>query len=222
MVNASLDLRAVSIAIITRHSADCAHKDDPQYKRCNCWKHLRYFDKVKGKMVWRATKQRTWVGAERFKYDFEHDHDPTRRDESAVARVTVREAIDTFIKEKEGQNLSGSILGKYRLELNRLHNYLEPANIFQLEDVTLPHLTGYRATWTTDYPHSMTRRMVQGRLKTFFKYATLAYNLRRSPAEGLAPVRAKSSPTLPYTPEEYQAILDAIPACSLLRIHSSY
>jgi site-specific recombinase XerD len=107
--------------------------------------------------------------------------------------------------------LSGAILGKYRLELNRLHTYLESANIFLLEEVTLPHLTGYRATWTELYQASITRRMVQNRLKTFFKYAALAYDLRRNPAQGLSTIRVEKSPTLPFTEPEYQAILEAIP-----------
>ena len=136
--------------IITRHGVGCAHSDDPQYKRCNCRKHLRWFQD--GKTRWQATKQRTWAGAERVTHEFEQTHDPTRRAEQST-RVTVRDAIDTLIQEKKGQNVSATGLGKYRREPERLHTYLELANVFHLENVTLPHLTGFRATWTTVYQH---------------------------------------------------------------------
>jgi hypothetical protein len=78
MTEAMADPRAVSVTIIVRHSANCARRDDPQYKRYDCWKHLRYFDKAKGKMRWETTQQSTWTGAERVKHEFELKHDPIR------------------------------------------------------------------------------------------------------------------------------------------------
>ncbi len=207
MSEAMTDLRAVSVTLIVRHSADCAHKDDPQYKRCDCWKHLRYYDKTKKKMRWEATKQRTWAGAERVRHEFEQKHDPTRRTEQRP-HVTVRDAIDTFIEGKRGQNLDEKTCYRYRLELDRLHTFLETTGVFNLEDVKLRHLISFRATWTNA---SSTRDQMQGRLKAFFKSATNLYELPRNPVVGLEAIIVDSQQTQPYSPAEYQAILEAVP-----------
>ena len=190
----SFDLRFTSISIIVRHSSDCACKDDPQYRRCSCWKHLRY--SYAGKMIWQPTKHRTWAGAERFLQEYRADHDPSKVKDISKS-VTVREAIDTFVAEKEGQNLSRYVPAKYSLELGRMHDYLETAGVFLLKVVRLPHLTAYRSTWHLWWPEPMSRRMVQGRMKGFFKWARFAYDLQRNPALGLGAIKVTHEPTLP-------------------------
>lgn len=213
-------MNAIPVAtIITRHSADCPYKEDPSYKRCACWKAIRYFAKEPGdsqaKQHFQTTKQRTWAGAERFKRDWEAARDPVRRAETPEA-ISVGDAIAVFLQEKDGQNLSDTVRGKYKREMERLRQFLDtqvsaPGPVFLLQDVTLPHLTAYRATWPEAYPASLTRSKVQERLKGFFKYASLAYNLRRNPAQGLTSIRIDSTATLPFEPEEYEAILQTIP-----------
>lgn len=206
---ATLDLRFTPISIIVRHSADCARRDDPQYKRCTCWKHLRF--SVQNQMYWVPTKQRTWEGAERFKREYLDNHDPTRA-KIVSTRTTIREAIDAFVKEKEGQNLSHYVPGKYRLELDRMHAYLESAGVFLLEDVKLTHLTAFRSTWASNWwPEALSRRLVQGRLRGFFRWTVLAYDLPRNPSLGLGPIKVEHRDTLPLTEAEFKALLAAIP-----------
>lgn len=199
--------------IYVRHSTNCPYRDDEFFKRCTCWKHIRWFGKepsdAKPKPHRIKTKQRTWAGAERVKAEMR-----AARDGSAVAgeevQVTVAQAVDMFLAEKIGQELSASVTGKYRRELDRLRLHLETQGIFRLQDVRLTHLTTYRAKWPELYPGSLTRSKVQERLKAFFKYATLAYNLPRNPVAGLGPLKAQTPPTIPLSlDEEYPALLKA-------------
>jgi integrase len=51
-----------SIEIFVRHSAVCPRRDDPEYKKCNCPKHLRYTHN--GKQRRQSAKTRAWKIAE--------------------------------------------------------------------------------------------------------------------------------------------------------------
>lgn len=50
------------ITIFVRHSRDCAHAGDENWKRCDCRKHLRW--NYEGKQYRKSAKARTWAGAE--------------------------------------------------------------------------------------------------------------------------------------------------------------
>lgn len=203
--------------IYVRHSAGCPYADDELYKRCNCWKHIRWFAQEPGdskpKLHTKKTKQRTWAGAERAKQELiaERNGGVSTIGEKHVA---VAEAVKFFLAEKTSQNLSDSVIQKYTRELERLRIFLDGLEIFRLQDVRLPHLTAFRATWPDLYPETLTRSKVQERLKSFFRYATFAYNLPRNPAQGgkgfgLTPIKVKTSPTMPLEPKEYTALLAA-------------
>jgi hypothetical protein len=47
-----------SIEIFVRHSSACPRRDDPEYKKCNCPKHLRYTHN--GKQHRQSAKTRAW------------------------------------------------------------------------------------------------------------------------------------------------------------------
>ncbi len=203
--------------IYVRHSAGCPYTDDELFKRCSCWKHIRWFAQESGdskpKLHTRKTKQRTWAGAERIKQEMIAERNGGA---SAVEEkhVTVAQAVEVFLAEKSGQNLTDNVIAKYTRELERLRIFLEGLGIFRLQDVRLPHLTAFRATWPELYPETLTRSKVQERLKSFFRYATFAYNLPHNPAQGgkgfgLTPIKVKTSPTMPLEPKEYTALLAA-------------
>ena len=65
------------ITIFVRHSLDCPHTGDEFYKRCDCWKHLRWC--YNGKQQRRATKCKTWAGAERVKREIELSYEIGRQ-----------------------------------------------------------------------------------------------------------------------------------------------
>jgi hypothetical protein len=68
-----------SIDIFVRHSAACLQRDDPEYKKCNCPKHLRYTHN--GKQQRQSAKTRSWKIAEERRRKIEAQFeaaDPTR------------------------------------------------------------------------------------------------------------------------------------------------
>jgi len=91
-------MAAPIITIFVRRDADCNHADEPFYKQCGCWKHLRW--SYNGKQNRRATKSKTWARAERVKREVELSYEiagkPVQRDRPA----TVRQAVETFFRDK--------------------------------------------------------------------------------------------------------------------------
>ena len=197
------------ITIFVRHSGDCPHRGDEFYKRCNCWKHLRW--SFKGKQHRKATKSKTWAGAERTKKErelsFESADKPPKPDEA----VSVDRAIQLFLKDTTGQNMEAVTLRKYRRELGRFQQFCDRQGRFFLQEVRLPDLTEFRSTWDEDYPSSVTRQKVQERLRAFFRYAVNAGFIPRNPAAAMSPIKVDAAPTMPLEPAEYQALLRAVP-----------
>jgi site-specific recombinase XerD len=198
------------LTIFVRHSSACPHRDE-FYKRCDCWKHLRW--SFGGKQYRKAAKSRTWAGAERAKREIELSYEnaalgkPVQTDEA----VSVERAIKVFLADKEGQNMKPVTLKKYRRELGRFQEFCNRRGRFFVQEVGLPDLTEFRSTWEQEYPSSVTRQKVQERLRAFFRYGLNAGFIPKNPAAAMSSIKAQQSPTLPLEPHQYAALLKALP-----------
>src|ERR1039457_1242268 len=201
-------MSAPIITIFVRHSLDCQHTGNEFYKRCDCWKHLRW--SYDGRQYRRATKEKTWAGAERVKREIELSYDAVGKPVEPDRPATIRQSIETFIRDKQGQNLDTAVLGKYRRELGRLVEFCEHQGKFYLPEISLPDLTEFRSSWESDYPSSITRQKVQERLRAFFRYALNAGFIQRNPASAMSPIKAAQAPTLPLTDDQFKKLLSAI------------
>lgn len=198
---------AVPVAtIIARHSLTCPYQGDENYKRCKCWKHLRWFEK--GKQQYKTTKSRTWEGAERFKRNWE----TSRLPQSTQPRiVTVRDAVDAFLDQKRGQGISDGVVKKFERELDRLVAFADDKERHTIQQLTLQDLSEFRTGWNKLYPSSGTRAQVQTRLRGFFRYCVHADLIHKNIASGLSPIKTDRMQTPPLTAEEYTKLLAKIP-----------
>jgi len=93
---------APTLTIFVRHGADCKHAEEPFYKQCGCGKHLRWF--YLGKQNRRATKSKTWAGAEQVKRDVELPWQmagkPAQRDRPSTVRQAVEKPSSTTRKAR--------------------------------------------------------------------------------------------------------------------------
>lgn len=142
---------APTITIFVRHSEGCPNAGDEFYKRCDCWKHIRWTDNKRQHR--RATKSKTWAGAERFKREVELSYEVAGKPAESNRPATVRQSVETFIRDKQGQNLGVGALGKFRRELARLVQFCERRGKFYLPEIGLPDLTEFRSTWNADFRH---------------------------------------------------------------------
>src|ERR1035437_2664962 len=194
------------ITIFVRHAPGCKYAGDEFHKACRCRKHLRW--SLGGKQHRKQAGTRSWAEAEDVKRRLEAQ---LRGDPPPVnsAVMDIRAALDSFIKNKEGQSISPDVIERNRRELTRFADFAEQSGIFTIPGITLPLLTEYRSTWTETYPSSITRALVQKRLRGFLPYCWGGGWLDRFPQ--LTAIKMDEPPTMPLTDAEYAALLAAVP-----------
>jgi hypothetical protein len=103
------------LSVYRRHKKDCEHAGDRFSKKCRCalWLTGTLF----GKSYRKPAKTRSFEAAEKIKRKLENGEEPRQR----LKTVTVKVALDAFIKDCESRNLNRSTLGKYK----RLRTSLE-------------------------------------------------------------------------------------------------
>lgn len=116
-----------------------------------------------------------------------------------------------FLAEKEGRNMNPLTLKKYRRELRRFQDFCNRYGRHFLQEVGLPDLTEFCSTWEQDYPSTVTRQKVQERPRAFFKFGLNADFIPKNPAAAMSSIKAQQSPTLPLEPDQYIALLKAVP-----------
>lgn len=194
------------ITIFVRHTPGCKWAGDEFAKQCKCRKHLRW--SLAGKQHRKKAGTRSWAEAEEVKRRLEAQlrGDPVKVDDGSMS---IRDALDSFIKNKEGQNISGDVVERNRRELARLADFAENSGVFVVRGLSLALLIEYRATWPKLYLSSSTRSLVLKRLRGFLRFCVDNGWLDRAPT--LAPVKVDAPPTMPLTPAEYERLLAAVP-----------
>ncbi len=203
-----------SIEIFVRHSAACPRRDDPEYKKCNCPKHLRYTHN--GKQYRQSAKTRSWKVAEERRRKIEAQFeaaDPTRPISAvtveAKAGTTIEQAINLFVSDKRSQGVSADVLKKYERELDRLKEFMAKRSKFFPHEISVADLTEFRAGWKDRYPSSTTRSKVQERVRGFLGYCLASNLLTLIPI--LSPIQVTTPPTLPLDDAQYEELLAVIP-----------
>jgi len=204
------ELQPPFVTIYVRHSSTCPHRDE-FYRRCDCWKHLRW--SYNGKQYRKTARTRTWAGAERAKREIGFSYEDAALGKTAQndETISVDQAVKVFLADKEGQNMNPVMLKKYRRELGRFQEFCSRQGRYLLPEVGLPDLTEFCSSWEQDYPSSVTRQKVQERLRAFFRYALNAGFIRKNPAAAMPSIKVQQSPTLPLEPDQYAALLKSIP-----------
>lgn len=202
------------IGIYVRHSKNCPFKGDETWKRCNCWKHLRW--RQNGEQERLPTKSRTWAGAEREKRKLElsFENATNGKPESSRQPASVQDAIKMFLTKKA--NKASATLAKYHQTLDKFQAFCNQLGRFFIADVTETDVQQFDRTW--DSHADFTRRNHQERLRAFFRYCVASNEIRLSynPTNQLEHVDVSDrEPTPPYTVKEYQQILATISKCGL-------
>lgn len=194
---------SVDIEVFARHSKNCKYTAQKQSRRCDCPKHMRWT--MAGKQHRKATGTRSWAKAEIVKRELE--------DKLAGRAVAVDgahdlgQAVEVFITDKRVQGVSADVLAKYTRELARLRVYCERHNVYTVRGITRELITGFAATWESQYPSSYTRNKLRERYRGFLRYAFEAQWIERIPA--FPKVRIDEPPTMPLSEEEYDRLLDS-------------
>lgn len=121
---------------------------------------------------------------------------------------------------KRGEDLAENTLYKHTLTLKRLQKFCDREGIYFVKDLTLTHLTTWRATWGFESP--LAKRNNQERVKSFFKFCYDAGIVPANPCAQLSTIQVKADEAnnvRPFEPKEYKKVLKVTPKlliCSTL------
>ena len=112
---------------------------------------------------------------------------------------------------KRGEDLAENTLYKHTLTLTRLQEFCDREGIYFVKDITLGHLTTWRAGWPFESP--LAKRNNQERVKSFFKFCYDAGVIPANPTAQLSTIQVKADEAnnvRPFEPKEYKTILAAV------------
>lgn len=104
-----------------------------------------------------------------------------------------------------GITLAAGTPYKHKLTVSRLETFCNREGFYFIKDITLSHLTTWRARWTYESP--LAKRNNQERMKGFFKFCYEAGLISANPAGQLSSIQVKadeSSRVRPFEPKRVQ------------------
>lgn len=193
--------------VYTRHSADCDHADNSQWRRCRCPKWLRGV-LPSGATVRESAGTRSWEQAERVVRQKEAEADPTRVEELKPRRTTLKDAIRMCLEDEEARGLASSSRKKSRTILERQFQPFCEARKFVYLDQILPiDLTEFRSSWGNG---EATTHRKHERIHSFFSFCVANDMLRKNPMDALKkPKTPDVVPTDYFRPDEFEKIIEA-------------
>jgi integrase len=124
-----------------------------------------------------------------------------------VAKATIEEWRDQFLKDAEARHLTEGTLRLYKLLFRQLTEFATNKGIALANGLDLSALTEFRATWTNLDPLSATKKLE--RLRGIYKFAVQRKIVDENFALGLVAPKVKPNPTLPFPSDEMKRILKA-------------
>lgn len=204
----------MQVILYKRHKNACPNKGDKTYRRCRCAIWLEW--NVGGQQNRKSAKTFSWEDAQEKARQIERAHLDAElgRGGSPAAferPKSVKDAIALFMDSKRGEDLADGTLYRHVLTLKRLQAFCDREGVFFLKDLTLGHITTWRAQWPFESP--LAKRNNQERVKTFFKFCYDAGLIDTNPAARLTAIQVKANEShkvRPFEPEEYTRVLEAV------------
>ena len=203
-----------TVKVYTRHKRTCPKRDRPDWARCNCVKWLYVYRDGKCKLT--SAKTRSWERAEQKARAIRDSFDPTMRLQRQLeAKINHRDlqmeialAVNQFIKEVARLSRAEATRAKYDLTLSRLLIWCasqEPAILF-LSQLDVPTLRCWIHSWTGA---PTTRHNQHQRTIAFFNFCIEQGWIKENPAKKIKKVPRQQEETLPFTREQYDALIEA-------------
>lgn len=202
----------MQVILYKRHKQNCPYKGDKTHRRCRCAVWMEW--NLAGKQTRKSAKTFSWDTAQEKARLVEKAHldaELGRAPAAPVEAKRVEDAVKLFMKSKRGEDLAEGTLYRHQLTLDRLKDYCEREGIYFVKDITLAHLTTWRAQWPFQSP--LAKRNNQERVKTFFRFCYDAGLIEANPAARLSAIQVKANEShrvQPFEPKEYEKVLAAI------------
>jgi site-specific recombinase XerD len=196
--------------IFRRHTSRCPVRRAGRRSfqcRCPVWLDTR----INGKRVLASLHTTNWqdgqVAAENREQNGEQPQPPqTVEQVEKPSEVTIEEALKLFLARVKDRGLRPSSVAKYELLSGQMQRFTESRKIHLLCDLTLDLLEQFQGQWKAG-PLAKGKRLE--RVRQFFRWAHARGWLDENPAAGLEAPIIRTRPTLPFTSEEVEKILEA-------------
>lgn len=192
-----------ALALYRRHLAECPHAGKGnRWTRCQC--PIWVQGSIGGEAVRRSMNTANWTAASTSVHQWQ-----------ASGRIgvlkpelpSIAEAVAAFLKEAETRNLAATTIQKRRELLEgKLLPFCKSKGFRQLRDLTVDRLRAFRQGWTYS-PLSAAKRLEY--LRAFCRFCVDSGWMERNPASALKATKVSHRPTLPYSDEEVDRLLEA-------------
>lgn len=189
--------------VYSRHTSQCAHRDDLKYRRCRCPKWIDGY--VDGKRARQSAQTRSWGQAGRNARLIEEAADPSKQRQPTP--TTIANAIEAFLADEKGRNLSKETTKQSKtLFQKQFLSWTKHRGLSRLRDLTPPELVNFRATWANN---GLTANRKLSRLVGFFAFCIQNGWLNENPALKVRRATVHSVPTGWFPKAEFKRIIDA-------------
>lgn len=184
-----------------RHTPKCPFKvKGNAYKKCSCPVWVQ--GSVDGMPVRRSADTRDWRVAQIRAREWEAEGTAKRKS----GNITIEAACAAFRRDAEARGLSKPTLKKYRVLSDQLIAFAEAGGFQRLHQFGLSEARAFRSSWA-DKPLSATKKLE--RLRSMLSFFVSEGWLKENYAKAIKPPIVHPSQTLPFSPEEFDALIAA-------------
>jgi integrase len=217
-----------SIRVLTRHSANCKHRDDTDYKKCNCRKTVYLYER--GKVRYISAKTRSWTKAEQFMRTLIDARDPVKKalrdiedrerakseaERAAIAskRKRIEEALDIWFDGLPKRSRSRTV--QFASVIKKLKSWAGAQRIEFLDEVEPEALYKWRGSWsahaknTRDRMAPPTQNQYVSLIRRFFRWTVDADHLEKDPSRLMKRAKYDLERTRPLTANQFEQVLAA-------------
>lgn len=187
------------LILFRRHEKSCPYTSREE-KRCRCSIWCDWH--VAGKRIRKPLGLRDWQRAQLRARDMEAGEPDTD------LAPTVQAACEAYLKDAVAQNLKAPSLYKYKLLFRQLQDFATANGLVFISDFNLNWTRLFRESWTNT-GHAAYRKL--GYLRAFFLFAAESGWLKENYARKLKPPKIPKKQVMPFTREQFKAILNTIP-----------
>lgn len=173
------------------------------FRGCNCACWVEGVHPLTHAYVRKALGTTSWKSAEAIKQNFE-SKEP---DVLAAEGITIKDALDLWIKDAEHRGLADSSLRQLRPFRDRLMSFAADRGFTILRQLTNEQVYQFALSWT-DEPTTRKQRLV--RTRNFFEFTVERKWVAENPARGVKPPTVPMKQADPYTREEEAKIFSAL------------
>jgi integrase/recombinase XerD len=188
------------LTIYRRHSPKCPH-ESREYSRCRC--RIWYDWNIDGKRITKPIGTRDWQRAQQLAREMEAEGRVLDSKSPLIEKVS-----EDFLADAKARGLREPSIYKYKLLLTQLKAFATDKGLVFISNFDVPVTAKFRESWTNK--GTAARKKLES-LRTFFTFCHDRGWISTNPAKKLKMPKNEEPPVEPFTKEQVDAVLSAIP-----------